>query len=371
MKDFDMNMNKPMKSSLYGEIRTIIEQARHTAYKAVNFTMVHAYWNIGRVIVEEEQKGKQRAGYGEKILQELSQRLAREYGEGYAYSSLKNYRKFYQVFPISSTVWSQSKTGKSSTVWSQFTNCVALLRSELGWSHYRLIMRVADSRAREYYMNEAADQNWSVRALERQINSLYYQRLISSRNQKPVKTEAQARTQELAVSPDDIIKDPFVLEFLNIKEQYRYLEKDIEKGLIDKLQQFLLELGKGFAFVARQQRVSSETSNFYIDLVFYNYALKCFMIIDLKVGKLTHQDIGQMDMYVRMYEDRIKQKGDNPTIGLILCTEKDETIVKYSVLKESKQLFASKYMTYLPTEAELKAEIEREKHVIALENKTK
>ncbi|MFH0919496.1 MAG: PDDEXK nuclease domain-containing protein [Fibrobacterota bacterium] len=364
-------MKKILKSSLYAEIRIIIEQARHTAYKAVNFTMVHAYWNIGRVIVEEEQKGKQKAGYGEKLLQTLSIRLTSEYGEGYAYSCLKNYRQFYQTFPISSTAWSQSKTAKSSTVCSELTPQLAVLRPELSWSHYRLIMRVGEVKAREYYMNEAADQNWSVRALDRQINSLYYQRLLASRNQKPVKAEAQARARELAISPQDFIKDPFVLEFLNIKERPHVLERDLEKGLIDKLQQFLLELGKGFAFVARQQRISTETSNFYIDLVFYNYALKCFMLIDLKMGKLTHQDIGQMDMYVRMYEDKIKQKGDNPTIGLILCTEKEETVVKYSVLKGNKQLFASKYMTCLPTESELKAEIEREKHIIALENKSK
>lgn len=349
-------MAKRTTSNPYSEIRSIIEQARRTAYRAVNITMVHAYWNIGRIIVEQEQKGVKRAEYGDKLLLELSKRLSSEYGEGFGFANLKNFRQFYTVFSKSYALRSQSAG--------------YCLRRELGWTHYRLLMRVKDDKARQYYMNEAADQNWSSRALERQINSLYYQRLLSSRDKKPLKAEARARTRELVASPKDLIKDPYVLEFLDIKERPRHLEKDVEKGLLDKLQQFLLELGKGFAFVARQQRIATETSDFYIDLVFYNYALKCFMLIDLKIGKLTHQDIGQMDMYVRMYEDKIRQKAYNPTIGLILCTEKDETVVKYSVLKGSRQLFASKYMTCLPTEAELKAEIEREKHILRLENKT-
>lgn len=363
-------MKKVVKTSLYTEIRSIIEQARHTAYKAVNFTMVHAYWNIGRVIVEEEQEGKKRAEYGSNLLGELSKQLTNDIGSGYTERNLRNMRSFYLTYPIRHALRTELPEQGNIGIFETFSKRLSL-RTELSWTHYRLLIEVKDPKAREYYMNEAADQNWSVRALERQINSLYYQRLLASRDKKPVIAEAKAKTKELTVTPQDFIKDPFVLEFLDIQEQHHFLEKDLEAGLIGKLQQFLLELGKGFAFVARQQRISTETSDFYIDLVFYNYALKCFMLIDLKIGKLTHQDIGQMDMYVRMYEDRMKQKSDNPTIGLILCTEKDETIVKYSVLKESKQLFASKYMTYLPTAKELKTEIEREKTILALENRKK
>lgn len=242
-----------------------------------------------------------------------------------------------------------------------------MLRPELSWTHYRLLLKVSDTEAREFYVNEIIENNWSTRQLERQINSFYYKRILSSKNKKLVKKEAQKLTSPL--EPSDIIKDPYVLEFLDLKENKTFLEKDLESELLDKLQEFLLELGKGFSFVARQQRISSETQHFYIDLVFYNYLLKCFVLIDLKVGKLTHQDIGQMDMYVRLYEDKIKPEGDNPTIGIILCSEKDETIVKYSVLEENRRLFASKYKLYLPTEEELKSELNKEREL--LERKSK
>ena len=213
-------------------------------------------------------------------------------------------------------------------------------------------------------MNEAADQNWSTRALERQINSLYYERLRMSRDKAPVETEALGNTLALAAKPEDFIKDPYVLEFLNIPDKALFRESELEQAIIGKLQEFILELGRGFAFVARQKRISTETMDFFVDLVFYNYILKCFVLIDLKTGPLTHQDIGQMDMYVRLYEDKMKGEGDNPTIGIILCTEKDATVVKYSVLKGNKRLFASKYKLYLPTEQELIEEIQREKHLI-------
>ncbi len=235
------------------------------------------------------------------------------------------------------------------------------------WTHYKSLIRVEDEKARYYYLTEAADQNWSVRTLERQINSLYYERLHMSRNKKQVIEEMQKKMKSLASNPTDFIKDPYVLEFLGLKENHGFRESVLEQSIINKLQTFMLELGKGFAFVARQQRVSTETKNFFIDLVFYNYLLKCFILIDLKTGELTHQDIGQMDMYVRLYEDKYKNEGDNPTLGIILCTDKDETVVKYSVLKENKQLFASKYKLYLPSEEELIDEIEREKAIIVKE----
>jgi len=245
------------------------------------------------------------------------------------------------------------------------------LRRELTWTHYRLLIRVEKSEAREWYMTEAADQNWSTRVLERQINSLYYERLKMSRDKKPVIKEMHEKTKTLVATPQDFIKDPYVLEFLGLKDNPNYRESDFEQAIISKLRAFMLELGKGFAFVARQQRISTDTKDFFIDLVFYNYLLKCFLLIDLKTGELTHQDIGQMDMYIRLYEDKYISRDDNPTIGIILCTDKDETVVKYSVLKENKQLFASKYKLYLPTEQELIDEIEREKAMIVSEQMAK
>lgn len=333
---------------LYQDIRKIIQEARQKAYRSVNFAMVSAYWNIGLLIVEEEQHGKERAEYGAYLVQNLSKKLTAEFGKGFTEQNLRNFRQFYIKFPA-----------KNQEDLIRYT-----LRSELSWSHYRLIMRVEKPQARSYYMNEAAAQNWSVRALERQINSHYYERILASHGDRKVAAEAKQYTDQLAEKPEDFIKDPYVLEFLNLNPDFSYLEKEIEQALIGKLQQFLLELGKGFSFVARQQRINTETSPFYIDLVFYNYLLKCFVLIDLKTGKLTHQDIGQMDMYMRLYEDKIRTESDNPTIGIILCTEKDETVVKYSILEESRTLFASKYKLYLPTEQELIEELEREKALI-------
>lgn len=334
-------MDKIAQVNFFFEIRSILQKARTKAQAAVNTAMVEAYWFIGKRIVEEEQKGKERAEYGAYLIHELSNQLSAEFGPGFSVANIKNFRQFYMTFP---------ELQKGYT-----------LRSQLSWSHYRLIMRVENPKAREYYISEAAEQNWSTRTLERNINSLYYERLLSSRNKSG--GLIQARKMEKAVS-QDFIKDPYILEFMGIPIPKGYTEREFEAALIENLQQFLLELGKGFSFVARQYRISTETKHFFIDLIFYNFMLKCFVLIDLKIGELTHQDIGQMDMYVRIFEDRVKNKDDNPTIGIIFCTEKDETIVKYSVLDENKQLFASKYRTFLPTEDELRAELEREKKLI-------
>ncbi len=340
--------------AVYLQIKSILQEARSTAYRAVNFTMVVAYWEIGKRIVEEEQLGAKRAGYGTALLKELSKKLTRDFGKGFTETNLKYFRQFYICFPPKATGHAlRDESRKNSNLQKSHA-----LRGELSWTHYRLLLKVEDNAAREFYLLESIQQNWSTRALERQVNSLYYERIISSKNKQPVKAEAKTAVEKL--SPEDFIKDPYVLEFLNLPSNSGFLEKDIENGLIEKLQQFLLELGKGFSFVAQQKRISAEEEHFYVDLVFYNYILKCFVLIDLKLGKLTHQDIGQMDLYVRWFEENIKDKTDNATIGIILCSEKNETVVKYSVLKNSKQLFASKYKLYLPTEKELKDELERE-----------
>lgn len=332
------------KKDFYQSIAEVLRAARASAYRAVNFTMVEAYWNVGRMIVEEEQQGKERAEYGAALLKNLSIRLTGEFGARFDERELRRMRQFYLSSPIRGA-----------------------LRPELAWTHYRLLLRVENPDVRAWYLKEAADQNWSTRALERQINSLYYERLLLSRDRAPVIEEMQAKTAPLAPTPKDFIKDPYVLEFLGIPDAHKFREADLEQAVIEKLQTFMLELGKGFAFVGRQQRISTETKDFFVDLVFYNYILKCFVLVDLKTGELTHQDIGQMDMYVRLFEDTIKSADDNPTVGIILCTEKDHTVVKYSVLNESRQLFASKYMLYLPTEEALREELERERALVVRE----
>lgn len=322
--------------STYQSVKQILEEAREKAYSAVNFAMVQAYWNIGKVIVEEEQRGREKADYGKGLITELSRRLRAEFGRGFDQSNLWHMRSFYMAFPILDAV-----------------------RRELTWTHYRLLLRVEHQEVRRFYMDECISAKWSTRQLERQINSSYYERLLASRDKKMVKAEIHKLEPDPV--PNDIIKDPYILEFLALKENKDYLENELEQGLIDKLQDFLLELGKGFSFVARQKRITIDDDHYYIDLVFYNYILKCFVVIDLKAGKLTHKDIGQMDFYVRYFEKEIRQSEDNPTIGLILCAEKKEAMVKYTLLENSRNIFASKYKLYLPTEKELKEELKRER----------
>jgi len=325
------------KDDLYVSIKDIIQTARDTVYKQVNFMMVEAYWNIGKQIINEEQNGNDRAQYGKKIIKELSAKLTNDFGKGFSARNIRNMRQFYLIFQKWQTV-----------------------SAKLSWSHYQLIIRVPSQEAREYYIKETAQCNWSVRALERQIGTHYYERIIASRDKEIVKQEAKEKTKNLQLTPKDIIKDPYVLEFLDLKDSISFREDELESALLEKIQEFLLELGRGFAFVARQKRIKTELSDFYIDLVFYNYILKCFVVIDLKRGKLTHQDIGQIDMYVNMYDDLEKDENDNPTIGIILCTDKDNTVVKYSSINDNENLFVSKYQLYLPSEEELKAEIEKD-----------
>ena len=322
-------------TTLYDDIRAIIINTRNTIYKAVNTGILEANWKIGRRIVEEEQAGASRAEYGQRVINDLAEKLSVEFGRGFDARELRRYRQFYLLFPK----------------WDA-------LRPELTWTHYRTLIRVENERARLYYMNEAALQNWSTRALDSQIERLTYERILSSQNQLIVKEAEDAASRQAQLTPADIIKDPYVLDFLGLPSGVNFYEKDLEKALIDNLQQFLLELGRGFSFVSRQYRFKTDNENYYVDLVFYNFILKCFVLIDLKVGKLTYQDIGQMDFYTRYFEENIRTETDNPTIGIVLCTERDNTIVKYSVMNDSNQLFASKYKLYLPTEEELISELE-------------
>jgi predicted nuclease of restriction endonuclease-like (RecB) superfamily len=323
------------------EIKQILAQARQKTYHAINTAMVEAYWNIGQKIVLEEQNGNQRADYGKEILKNVSIELSKEFGKGFSERSLREYRQFYLLLPdfeIRRTVF-----------------------AILNWSHFQRVLRVSDSNARNYYLKEASENMWSVRTLDRNISTMYFQRLLSSQDKTIVENEMLEKTENLKTNALDFIKNPSVLEFLNLPNNLNYTEQELAKALIDNIQKFILELGKGFAFVKRQELIRTDTSDFYIDLVFYNYILKCFVIIDLKTNKITHQDIGQLDMYVKMYDNLKKQESDNPTIGILLCTETDKTIAKYSILNQNQQLFATKYLPYLPTEQELIDEIEREK----------
>jgi predicted nuclease of restriction endonuclease-like (RecB) superfamily len=338
------------------QIKGIIFTARQKAYTAVNSAMVEAYWLIGKRIVEEEQHGNERAAYGEEIIKTLSFELTREFGKGFSERSIWQYRQFYQMFP-------EFEILRSPIAESQRT---ANYLQSLNWTQIQRIMRVSDTNARAYYIKESAENHWSVRTLDRNISTLYYNRLLSSQIKEPVVQEMKEKTKDFQQDKLEFIKNPAVLEFLGLPDNIGYTENALEQAIINQMQRFLLEMGKGFAFVDRQKLIRTETGEFYIDLVFYNFILKCFVLIELKTHKITHQDIGQLDMYVRMYDDLMKTDTDNPTIGILLCTETDNTIARYSVLKENRQLFASKYMPYLPTEEELKAEIERQKEIFAM-----
>ncbi len=318
-------MELEQKSNLFSEVRDIILNARNLTYKSSNTILLNMYWEIGRVIVEEEQQGSSKAEYGKATLKNLARQLTVEFGKGFDESNLRNIRQFYKAFQIRDA-----------------------LRHELSWTHYRIISRLEDEQLRFRYIEHAIDGGWDTRTLQRNIRTQYLGRLLD--------TETKER-----ITPENLIKDPYIFEFLGLTPATDLTENQLETALIDHLQKFLMELGKGFAFVARQQHIVTDTSDFFIDLVFYNYYLKCFVLIDLKMNELTHDAIGQMDMYVRMYNDLKKGADDNPTIGIILCTDKDETIVTYSVLSDNEKLFASKYRLYLPKEEELVRLIEDDK----------
>ncbi|WP_369710585.1 YhcG family protein [Leptotrichia sp. HSP-334] len=335
-----------ISNNYINEIKKILKNARQKAYTAVNSAMVEAYWKIGRRIVEEEQSGRERAEYGKEIIKNLSKELTEEFGKGFGERNIRNIRQFYVLF-------------------SDYEKWKSLI-SKLTWTHIQKVLRVSDEKARIFYLTEAAENMWSVRTLDRNISTLYYNRIVASIDKKTVENEMKEKTKKLQAK--EFIKNPVVLEFLDLPTNMSYTESQLEKALTDDIQKFMMELGKGFAFVERQQHIRTENSDFYRDLVFYNYILKCFVIVELKTGNLTHQDIGQLDMYVRMYDDLKKQENDNPTIGLLLCTDTDSTVIKYSVLNDNKNLFASKYVNYLPSEEELINEIERQKILFEINN---
>lgn len=326
----------------------IIESSRQATYQAVNISLIQRNWLIGFRIAEEELQGEGRAEYGASVIKKLAKELTAEYGKGFTKSNLYSFYSFYKIYP---EIF-QTLSGKSAL---------------LSWSHYTMLLQVKDKDAREWYEREAISQTWSVRTLQRNISSQYYYRMLQTQKKDVVKHEMQELTSQYQSDKLEFIKNPVIAEFLGFSSNTDFTESDLEKSILSNLQKFLMELGKGYAFVARQQHIHTEKQDYYIDLVFYNYILKCFVLIDLKTEKITHQDVGQMDMYIRMYDELKRSEGDNPTIGIVLCSDTDEDIARYSVLHGNEQLFASKYKLYLPTEEELRAEIETQKAMFYLQ----
>lgn len=333
---------------LYQRVSSYLHQAQHNVLRSVNTEMLNVYWHIGREIVEEEQKGIQRAEYGQAILLQLSQRLTKEFGKGYGKSTLKDIRQFYLTYAKSDTAIGHALRGQSEN----------RFQAQLSWTHYRLLMRVSRDEVRRFYEIEAIQNRWSARELERQMSSLLFERLAKSKDKEGLL--ALARKGQEIFEASDAIKDPFILEFLGLPESHKLVESELEQALITNLQHFLLELGKGFAFVGRQRRLTLDGDHFYVDLVFYHTVLKCFVLVDCKTRRLSHADLGQIQLYVNYFDQEVTTEGDNPTIGLILCTEKNDAVVKYTLGEKNKQIFASKYQFHLPTEQELEVELKRE-----------
>lgn len=343
-----MRNDMTLYQSIISDIRDIITAGRDSAYSAASAAMVMTYWNIGKRIVEQEQSGEERAEYGKRLISALSDELTKEFGKGFSERNLRNFRKFYTLFP-DDKIWQ-----------TRLPN--------LTWSHFSCLLRVADENARIWYLNEAAEENWSARTLDRNIGTQYYYRLLQAPKKEAVIAEMQDKTKSYQKSGMDLIKSPVVAEFLGFKNEDTFLESDLEAAILSHIRDFLMEMGKGFAFVSRQQHIITETEDYYIDLVFYNIELKCYVLIDLKMGKITHQDVGQIDMYVKMYDDLKCKDGDNPTIGILLCAETDEDIARYSVLHDNERLFMSKYLTYLPSKEQLRTEIERQKEIFYMQH---
>lgn len=382
LKKYD-NINAD-DAQFISDIKAIVYTAKQKAYQAADLFQVAANWLVGKRIVEQEQHGRERAEYGKRIIELTSEALTAEYGKGYSLTQIKNFKKFYLLFKgldiqqallaesmrISQTLSDQSSVlilPKGQTPSDQFE--IRYNIPNLSWSHYERLLRVKDDDERDWYMREAVGENWSVRTLDRNIGSQYYHRLLQTPESKrgEVIDEMQRLTADYQKDRHKFLRNPVVAEFLGFSQEAAYSETNLESAIIDHLQKFILELGKGYAFVARQQRIKTDIGEYYIDLVFYNYILKCFLLIDLKTSRITHEDIGQMDMYIRMYDELKCSESDNPTIGLLLCSETSKDLARYSILKDCKQLYAAKYLTYLPTKEELTAEIERQKEIFALQ----
>lgn len=364
-------------------LKHIVRSARGMAYASINFAQVQANWLLGQRIVEQMQKGEEKAEYGAYVIKLASEALTEEFGKGFSITNIKSFRKFFLTFKdlsIGSIAWSES-TPIGQAVPAQFPPNIQQTMSvkskqkmrqampaRLTWTHFERLMRVEDAAARDWYMREASEQMWSYRTLDRNINTQYYERMLISQLKEPVEQEMKEKTAAFQRDKLEFIKNPTVLEFLGLPGNKGYQEKDLEQAILDNLSDFLMEMGKGFAFVARQQLIRTEAEDYYIDLVFYNYLLKAFVLVDLKVGKITHQDVGQMDMYVRMYDELKRTEGDNPTIGILLCSQTDKDIARYSILKGNEQIFASKYKLILPTEEELAKEIRKQKEIFQLQH---
>ena len=335
---------------IFSDTKSIIESARNYAYSSVNVSLIKRNWLLGKRIFEEFLLGEDRAEYGAKVIKSLSKKLTQEYGKGFTKSNLYSFYNFYKAYQ---NIF-QTLSGK-------FDNRL------LSWSHYLILTQVVDSNARNWYENEALKETWSVRTLQRNISSQYYYRILKSQQKELVENEMKELTKSYRPNKLEFIKNPMITEFLGLSSDSAFTETDLEKCILSNIQKFLMELGKGYAFVARQQHIHTEKQDYFIDLVFYNYILKCFVLIDLKTSKITHQDVGQMDMYIRMYDELKRNEGDNPTIGIVLCSDTDADIAKYSIMNGNEQLFASKYKLYLPTEEELRAEIETQKTMFYLQ----
>lgn len=346
--------------TLYNRASSVIEQARTNAYRQVNENLIHRNWELGKMIAEEELNGEDRAKYGASVIKELSKRLTASYGKGFTKRNLYNFVSFYKMY---SSLYSD----ESEIVQSPIAQSAPML----SWTHYLALIQELNNDARQWYEKEAAEQGWSVRTLQRNISSQYYYRLLASQRKDLVEKEMLQFTTPLqSPDPTEFIKNPVIGEFLGFTADSSFRETELEQAIIDNLEKFLLEMGKGFAFVARQQHIHTEKRDYFIDLVFYNYILKCFVLIDLKTSKIEHQDVGQMDMYIRMYDELKRSKDDNPTIGILLCDDTDEDIARYSVLHDNDHMFSSKYMTLMPSPEQLRAEIERQKEIYYLKEKT-
>lgn len=359
---------------LVNDLKTIVSKARSKAFAAVNYSLVERNWRIGKRIVEEEQNGEARAEYGKHIIEVASAALTEEFGKGYSETNIRTFRKFFLIFrnlEIQQTVSAESNLPKQQTLSDNLSSHFQKGQTPpaqfklrlLPWSHYERLIRIEDKRARDWYAKEAFEQGWSYRTLSRNINTLYYERLLMSKDKAPVEKEMKEKTNEFQQDKLEYIKSPVVMEFLGLPSDSSLKESKLESAIIDNLEKFLMEMGKGYALVARQQHIRTEENDYYIDLVFYNYLIKSFILVDLKVNRITYQDVGQMDMYLQMYDKMKKGPDDNPTIGIILCTETDSDVARYSTLAKNDQMFAAKYKLYLPDKEDLRREIERQKEL--------